>query len=115
MDEIPLMLNYEWDIFSTGYNCVIIKCYVVDWIFFSCLFWHKYIYEHILDCDRPFNILHLQKPIGLISLLDEESNFPNGSDLTFANKLKQHLSASPCFKEERGGAFSIRHYAGEVS
>ncbi|KAK1350220.1 Myosin-2 [Heracleum sosnowskyi] len=55
-----------------------------------------------------------KKPIGLISLLDEESNFPNGSDLTFANKLKQHLSANPCFKEERGGAFSIRHYAGEV-
>ncbi|XP_017247595.1 myosin-2 [Daucus carota subsp. sativus] len=55
-----------------------------------------------------------KKPIGLISLLDEESNFPNGSDLTFANKLKQHLSDNPCFKEERGGAFSIRHYAGEV-
>ncbi|XP_074370056.1 myosin-2-like [Apium graveolens] len=55
-----------------------------------------------------------KKPIGLISLLDEESNFPKGSDLTFANKLKQHLSDNPCFKEERGGAFSIRHYAGEV-
>lgn len=76
---------------------------------------HKDICEHILDCDYLFNILHSQKPIGLISLLDEESNFPNGSDLTFANKLKQHLSDNPCFKEERGGAFSVRHYAGEVS
>lgn len=70
------------------------------------------ICDNVIVC---FNFLHSQKPIGLISLLDEESNFPNGSDLTFANKLKQHLSANPCFKEERGGAFSIRHYAGEVN
>ncbi|XP_028061806.1 myosin-2 isoform X2 [Camellia sinensis] len=55
-----------------------------------------------------------KKPIGLISLLDEESNFPKATDLTFANKLKQHLNGNPCFKGERGGAFSIRHYAGEV-
>ncbi|KAA8523831.1 hypothetical protein F0562_010254 [Nyssa sinensis] len=58
--------------------------------------------------------LEQEKPIGLISLLDEESNFPKATDLTFANKLKQHLNANPCFKGERGGAFSIRHYAGEV-
>lgn len=56
----------------------------------------------------------LQKPIGLISLLDEESNFPKATDLTFANKLKQHLNCNSCFKGERSGAFSIRHYAGEV-
>lgn len=56
-----------------------------------------------------------QKPLGLLSLLDEESTFPNATDLTFANKLKQHLSDSPCFKGERGGAFRICHYAGEVS
>ncbi|CAL5379695.1 unnamed protein product [Camellia sinensis] len=54
------------------------------------------------------------KPIGLISLLDEDSNFPKATDLTFANKLKQHLSGNPCFKGERGGAFGICHYAGEV-
>lgn len=47
--------------------------------------------------------------------MDEESNFPKASDLTFANKLKQHLNTNPCFKGESGGAFSIRHYAGEVS
>jgi myosin heavy subunit len=33
----------------------------------------------------------MQKPLGLLSLLDEESTFPNATDLTFANKLKQHL------------------------
>lgn len=57
----------------------------------------------------------MQKPLGIISLLDEESNFPRASDLTFANKLKQHLNDNPCFLGERGRAFGIRHYAGEVS
>ena len=57
----------------------------------------------------------MQKPLGLLSLLDEESNLPKASDLTFANKLKQHLDANPCFKGERGRAFNVRHYAGEVS
>ncbi|XP_019453619.1 PREDICTED: myosin-2-like isoform X2 [Lupinus angustifolius] len=55
-----------------------------------------------------------KKPLGLLSLLDEESNLPKASDLTFANKLKQHLSPNPCFKGERGRAFGVRHYRGEV-
>ncbi|KAJ1408494.1 P-loop containing nucleoside triphosphate hydrolase [Sesbania bispinosa] len=55
-----------------------------------------------------------KKPLGLFSLLDEESDFPKASDLTFANKLKKHLDANPCFKGERGRAFGVRHYAGEV-
>ncbi|KAF3775893.1 Myosin-2 [Nymphaea thermarum] len=54
------------------------------------------------------------KPLGLLSLLDEESTFPSGTDLTFADKLKQHLRDNSCFKEERGTAFSILHYAGKV-
>nr|GMC51843.1 myosin-2-like isoform X1 [Ipomoea batatas] len=59
--------------------------------------------------------IHLaKKPIGLIALLDEESNFPKATDLTFTNKLKEHLKTNQCLKGERGGAFSIRHYAGEV-
>nr|XP_029116747.1 myosin-1 isoform X3 [Elaeis guineensis] len=62
------------------------------------------------------NCLNLfeKKPLGLLSLLDEESTFPKATDLTFANKLKQHLTGSTCFKGERGGAFKICHYAGEV-
>lgn len=64
---------------------------------------------HILKCSV------MQKPLGLLSLLDEESTFPRASDLTFAAKLKQHLNDNTCFKEERGEAFSVLHYAGEVS
>ncbi|KAL6975368.1 hypothetical protein U1Q18_024163 [Sarracenia purpurea var. burkii] len=72
--------------------------------------WTKVDFEDNQPCLDLFE----KKPIGLISLLDEESNFPKATDLTFANKLKQHLIGNPHFKGERGGAFSIRHYAGEV-
>ncbi|KAF7112158.1 hypothetical protein RHSIM_RhsimUnG0258700 [Rhododendron simsii] len=72
--------------------------------------WTKVDFEDNKECLDLFE----KKPIGLISLLDEESNFPKATDLTFANKLKQHLNCNSCFKGERGGAFSIRHYAGEV-
>ncbi|KAL6506964.1 hypothetical protein OROHE_022401 [Orobanche hederae] len=72
--------------------------------------WTKIEFEDNQDCLDLFE----KKPLGLISLLDEESHFPKATDLTFATKLKQHLNANKCFKGERGGAFSIRHYAGEV-
>lgn len=55
-----------------------------------------------------------KKPLGLLSLLDEESTFPKATDLSFANKLKQQLSGNSCFKGEQEGAFKICHYAGEV-
>ncbi|KAL2472850.1 Myosin-2 [Forsythia ovata] len=72
--------------------------------------WTKVDFEDNQDCLDLFE----KRPIGLISLLDEESNFPKASDLTFAAKLKQHLNDSSRFKGERGGAFSVCHYAGEV-
>ncbi|CAL5441261.1 unnamed protein product [Camellia sinensis] len=72
--------------------------------------WTKVDFEDNQECLDLFE----KKPIGLISLLDEDSNFPKATDLTFANKLKKHLSGNPCFKGERGGAFGICHYAGEV-
>lgn len=56
----------------------------------------------------------LQKPLGLLSLLDEESTFPKATDHSFANKLKQQLSGNSCFKGEQESAFKIVHYAGEV-
>lgn len=55
-----------------------------------------------------------KKSVGLFSLLDEESTIPNATDMTFANKLKQQLSGNACFKGERGAAFKICHFAGEV-
>lgn len=47
----------------------------------------------------------MQKQLGLLSLLDEESTFPNGTDMTFANKLKHHLKSNSCFRGECDNAF----------
>ncbi|CAM0956705.1 unnamed protein product [Alopecurus aequalis] len=73
--------------------------------------WAKVEFEDNQDCLNLFE----KKPLGLLSLLDEESTFPNATDLTFANKLKQHLDTNSCFRGERGKAFAVRHYAGEVA
>ncbi|XP_061352348.1 myosin-1-like isoform X2 [Gastrolobium bilobum] len=73
--------------------------------------WTKVEFEDNQDCLNLFE----KRPLGLLSLLDEESTFPNGTDLTFANKLKQHLNSNLCFKGERDQAFTVCHYAGEVS
>ncbi|KAG7545982.1 Myosin head motor domain [Arabidopsis suecica] len=72
--------------------------------------WTKVEFKDNQEC---LNLIE-KKPIGLVSLLDEESNFPKATDTTFANKLKQHLNANSCFKGERGRGFRIKHYAGEV-
>ncbi|KAG5521654.1 hypothetical protein RHGRI_034024 [Rhododendron griersonianum] len=72
--------------------------------------WAKVDFEDNQDCLNLFE----KKPLGLLSLLDEESTFPNGTDLTFANKLKQHLNSNSYFRGERGKAFTVCHYAGEV-
>ncbi|KAK0574943.1 hypothetical protein LWI29_031344 [Acer saccharum] len=72
--------------------------------------WAKVDFEDNQDCLNLFE----KKPLGLLSLLDEESTFPNGTDLTFANKLKQHLNSNSCFRGERDKAFTVSHYAGEV-
>ncbi|KAM7251120.1 hypothetical protein ACFE04_023003 [Oxalis oulophora] len=72
--------------------------------------WTKVDFE---DNDECLNLFE-KKPLGLISLLDEESNFPKATDLTFADKVEQHLSQNTCFKGERGTAFTVSHYAGQV-
>lgn len=72
--------------------------------------WAKVDFEDNKDCLNLFE----KKPLGLLSLLDEESTFPNGTDLTFANKLKQHLNSNSCFRGERDKSFTVSHYAGEV-
>uniref|UniRef100_A0A7N0TUK0 Myosin-1-like n=1 Tax=Kalanchoe fedtschenkoi TaxID=63787 RepID=A0A7N0TUK0_KALFE len=73
--------------------------------------WARVEFDDNQECLNLFE----KRPLGLISLLDEESTFPNGTDLSFANKLSQHLKSNYCFKAERGQAFSVRHFAGEVT
>ncbi|GAV72279.1 Myosin_head domain-containing protein/IQ domain-containing protein, partial [Cephalotus follicularis] len=73
--------------------------------------WTKVDFEDNQYCLNLFE----KKPLGLLSLLDEESTFPNGTDMTFADKLKQHLNSNLCFRGDRGKAFTVSHYAGEVT
>ncbi|KAK4743021.1 hypothetical protein SAY87_001022 [Trapa incisa] len=73
--------------------------------------WARVDFEDNQDCLNLFE----KKPLGLLSLLDEESKFPNATDLTFANKLKQHLHSNSCFRGDRGKSFTVNHYAGEVT
>ncbi|MQM13768.1 hypothetical protein Taro_046694 [Colocasia esculenta] len=77
--------------------------------------WTRVDFIDNTECLNLFEKVACERPLGLLSLLDEESTFPKATDLTFANKLKEHLNYSSCFKGERGGAFTVRHYAGEVS
>ncbi|CAG2167136.1 unnamed protein product, partial [Oppiella nova] len=64
----------------------------------------------------------IEKPMGILSILEEESMFPKASDKTFEEKLKtNHLGKSPNFvkpKPAKPGCqeahFAIVHYAGTV-
>ncbi|KAL5005175.1 hypothetical protein ScPMuIL_018631 [Solemya velum] len=58
------------------------------------------------------------KPLGLLSLLDEETHFPKGTDLSFVEKLNVHLARNPHYeKTSRSNSvkFVINHYAGKVT
>ncbi|GMI63685.1 ARABIDOPSIS THALIANA MYOSIN 1, myosin 2, ARABIDOPSIS THALIANA MYOSIN 4 [Hibiscus trionum] len=72
--------------------------------------WTKVDFEDNQECLDLFE----KKPLGLLSLLDEESNLPNSTDFTLANKLRQHLNSNSYFRGDRGRAFGVRHFAGEV-
>ena len=72
--------------------------------------WTKVEFQDTQECLD----LIKKRPLGLLPLLDEECTFPKGTDLTLANKLKQHVSGNHCFKGERGREFRVCHYAGEV-
>ncbi|XP_035909622.1 myosin heavy chain, muscle isoform X43 [Anopheles stephensi] len=65
----------------------------------------------------------IEKPMGILSILEEESMFPKATDQTFAEKLMtNHLGKSAPFMKPRppkpgipAGHFAIGHYAGVVS
>eukprot|EP00058_Branchiostoma_floridae_P010434 XP_002595922.1 hypothetical protein BRAFLDRAFT_98549 [Branchiostoma floridae] len=67
--------------------------------------------------NKPVLDLLLARPIGILALLDEESLFPQGTDLTLLQKLNQNVGSSPHFttgKQARSPLFTITHYAGKV-
>ena len=54
--------------------------------------------------------------MGLLALLDEESKFPQATDLTLAMKFHRNFSSSHNYIEPKdsGPSFIIHHYAGQV-
>ncbi|NWT55282.1 MYO3B protein, partial [Erythrocercus mccallii] len=66
--------------------------------------------------NEPILNLLLAKPLGLLSLLDEQSAFPQATDKTFVDKLNSSFKGNLHFQPARGHVlgFSILHYAGKV-
>lgn len=62
------------------------------------------------------------QPMGILSILEEESMFPKATDKTFEEKLNNnHLGKSPNFLKpkppkpgQQAAHFAIGHYAGNV-
>merc|ERR1719384_1168195 len=66
-------------------------------------------------------IIMFEKPMGIWSILEEESNFPKATDKSFEDKVKaQHLGKSANMAKAKSSTdpnahFAIIHYAGTVS
>uniref|UniRef100_A0A0X3P9S8 Myosin-VIIa n=1 Tax=Schistocephalus solidus TaxID=70667 RepID=A0A0X3P9S8_SCHSO len=57
------------------------------------------------------------RPLNILSLIDEESRFPQGTDESFLNKLNSRHSNTPNYVRSLSTAekrFGIRHFAGPV-
>ncbi|XP_076468254.1 myosin-IIIb-like isoform X2 [Babylonia areolata] len=65
--------------------------------------------------NRPILDMFLAKPVGLLSLLDEESHFPKASDQTLVDKFQQNIKAA-AYSKPKGFIlhFCIDHFAGKV-
>ncbi|KAM9486283.1 myosin-IIIb isoform 3-T3 [Clarias gariepinus] len=65
--------------------------------------------------NRPILDMFLQKPMGLLSLLDEESRFPQATDQTLVDKFEDNLRHKYFWRPKRVElCFGIQHYAGKV-
>ena len=60
--------------------------------------------------------LFLNRPYGLISLLDEQTRFPKGNDSGLLQKCKENITRNKSFMPDLGDElyFTIIHYAGNV-
>ena len=72
--------------------------------------------------DLEATIQLMEKPMGLLAILEEETLFPKASDKTFEDKLKENLlGKSNVFLKKQPGSkdknahFAIAHYAGIVN
>ncbi|CAH0384305.1 unnamed protein product [Bemisia tabaci] len=63
-------------------------------------------------------VIHLlsKKPVGILHLLDDESNFPKATDLSFLEKCHYNHALNELYSRPRlnGPEFGVRHFAGPV-
>lgn len=63
--------------------------------------------------------LFMAKPLGILSLLDDESRLPKATDQTLVEKFNYHFGSNKheCYSINRNKklSFTIQHYAGKVS
>ncbi|CAF1653884.1 unnamed protein product [Rotaria magnacalcarata] len=82
--------------------------------------------------NRPLLDMFLNKPVGILALIDEESRFPKATDYTLVDKLNANFSNSPLYIRSKSSfssssissasssthqsipSFSITHFAGHV-
>ncbi|CAF1580482.1 unnamed protein product [Adineta ricciae] len=84
--------------------------------------------------NRPLLDMFLNKPVGILALIDEESRFPKATDYTLVDKLNANFSNSPLYIRSKSNfssssqyslssssstlqsipLFSIIHFAGQV-
>ncbi|XP_075232051.1 unconventional myosin 10A isoform X3 [Lycorma delicatula] len=77
----------------------------------------KIVWQNITYSDN-LPVIHLlsKKPVGILHLLDDESNFPRATDLSFLEKCHYNHALNELYSRPRlnGPEFGIRHFAGPV-
>lgn len=69
-----------------------------------------------VDNQENLNMIGM-RPMNLLALIDEESRFPKGTDITLLSKLNSNHSNKNCYiaaKSSREHRFGVRHFAGAV-
>ncbi|XP_061413078.1 myosin-IIIb-like isoform X3 [Lethenteron reissneri] len=65
--------------------------------------------------NRPLLDMFLAKPVGMLSLLDEESRFPQATGQTLVEKFEDNVKSKYFWRPKRMDlTFGIDHYAGKV-
>jgi len=69
-----------------------------------------------LQDNLPVIQLLSKKPVGILHLLDDESNFPRATDVSFLEKCHYNHALDNLYSRPRlnGPEFGVRHYAGPV-
>ena len=82
--------------------------------------WKEEMVDFGMDLEATINCM--EKPMGLMAILEEETMFPKATDKSFEDKLKENLlGKTTAFLKKQPGSkdknahFALAHYAGIVN